>query len=51
VRDEGGLGKINTEGFRREGDSYGYDAYGNDAYGDSDVNLEVESTLGLGKST
>jgi hypothetical protein len=38
VRAEGGLGKINAEGFRREGNSYV-----NDAYGDSEVTLDVES--------
>ncbi len=37
VRAEGGLGKIDAEGFRREGE-----AYVNDAYGDSDVSLDVD---------
>ena len=37
VRAEGGLGKINAEGFQREGE-----AYLNDAYGDSDVSLNVD---------
>ena len=37
VRAEGGLGKINAEGFRREGQ-----AYVNDAYANSDVTLEVD---------
>src|SRR5687768_16086767 len=37
VRAEGGLGKINAEGFQREGE-----AYVNDTYGDSDVSLNVD---------
>ena len=41
---EGGLGKINAEGFRREGDSYV-----NDAYGDSEVTLEVDVQGGVGQ--
>ena len=44
VRAEGGLGKINAEGFRREGDSYV-----NDVYGDSDVNLDVDVQGGVGQ--
>jgi hypothetical protein len=44
VRAEGGLGKINAEGFRREGQ-----AYVNDAYGDSDVTLEVDVQGGVGQ--
>jgi hypothetical protein len=44
VRAEGGLGKINAEGFRREGDSYV-----NDAYGDSDVTLDVDVQGGVGE--
>jgi hypothetical protein len=44
VRAEGGLGKINAEGFRREGDSYV-----NDAYGDSEVTLEVDVQGGVGQ--
>jgi hypothetical protein len=44
VTAEGGLGKINAEGFQREGDSYV-----NDVYGDSDVNLEVEVHGGVGE--
>jgi hypothetical protein len=43
VRAEGGLGKINAEGFRREGDSYV-----NDAYGDSNVTLDVDVRGGVG---
>jgi hypothetical protein len=43
VRAEGGLGKINAEGFRREGE-----AYVNDAYGDSDVSLDVDVRGGVG---
>jgi hypothetical protein len=43
VRAEGGLGKINAEGFRREDDSYV-----NDAYGDSDVTLDVDVRGGVG---
>jgi hypothetical protein len=44
VTAEGGLGKINAEGFQREGDSYV-----NDVYGDSDANLEVEVHGGVGE--
>jgi N-terminal domain of toast_rack, DUF2154 len=44
VRAEGGLGKINAEGFRREGQ-----AYVNDAYGDSDVTLNVDVQGGVGQ--
>jgi hypothetical protein len=44
VRAEGGLGKINAEGFRREGE-----AYVNDAYGDSDVTLDVDVRGGVGE--
>jgi predicted membrane protein len=43
VRAEGGLGKINAEGFRREGNSYV-----NDAYGDSEVTLDVNVRGGVG---
>ena len=43
VRAEGGLGKINAEGFQREGE-----AYVNDAYGDSDVSLNVDVRGGVG---
>jgi hypothetical protein len=43
VRAEGGLGKINAEGFHREGE-----AYVNDAYGDSDVSLNVDVRGGVG---
>ena len=43
VRAEGGLGKINAEGFQREGE-----AYVNDAYGDSDVSLDVDVQGGVG---
>jgi hypothetical protein len=44
VRAEGGLGKINAEGFRREGQ-----AYVNDAYGDSHVTLDVDVRGGVGQ--
>ena len=44
ARAEGGLGKINAEGFQREGDSYI-----NDAYGDSDVTLDVGVRGGVGE--
>ena len=44
VRAEGGLGKINAEGFRREGE-----AYVNDAYGDSDATLDVDVQGGVGQ--
>jgi hypothetical protein len=43
VRAEGGLGKINAEGFQREGE-----AYVNDAYGDSEVTLDVDVRGGVG---
>ena len=43
VRAEGGLGKINAGGFRREGQ-----AYVNDAYGDSEVTLDVDVRGGVG---
>ena len=43
VRAEGGLGKINAEGFWREGQ-----AYVNNAYGDSDVTLDVDVRGGVG---
>src|SRR5919107_4131243 len=43
VRAEGGLGKINAEGFQREGE-----AYVNDAYGDSDVSVDVDVQGGVG---
>jgi len=44
VKAEGGLGKINAEGFQREGE-----AYVNDAYGDSDVTLDVDVRGGVGQ--
>jgi hypothetical protein len=44
VRAEGGLGKINAEGFQREGQ-----AYVNDAYGDSEVTLDVDVRGGVGQ--
>ncbi len=44
ARAEGGLGKINAEGLRKEGN-----AYVNDAYGDSDVTLEVDVQGGVGE--
>ena len=43
VRAEGGLGKINAEGFERQGD-----AYVNDAYGGSEVTLDVDVRGGVG---
>src|SRR5215211_7128507 len=43
VKAEGGLGKINAEGFQREGQ-----AYVNDAYGESDVTLDVDVRGGVG---
>jgi hypothetical protein len=43
VRAEGGLGKINAEGFQREGE-----AYVNDAYGESGVTLNVDVQGGVG---
>jgi hypothetical protein len=44
VKAEGSLGKINAEGFQREGE-----AYVNDAYGDSDVTLDVDVRGGVGQ--
>jgi N-terminal domain of toast_rack, DUF2154 len=44
ARAEGGLGKINATGLRREDDSYV-----NDAYGDSDVTLNVDVQGGVGE--
>jgi N-terminal domain of toast_rack, DUF2154 len=44
VKAEGGLGKINAEGFQREGE-----AYVNDTYGDSDVTLDVDVRGGVGQ--
>ena len=41
---EGGLGKINAEGLKREGDSYV-----NDAYGNSGVTLSVDVQGGVGQ--
>jgi predicted membrane protein len=41
---EGGLGKINAKGLKREGDSYV-----NDAYGESDVTLNVDVQGGVGE--
>jgi hypothetical protein len=43
VRAEGGLDKINAEGFQRDGE-----AYVNDAYGDSDVSLNLDVRGGVG---
>ena len=40
---EGGLDKINAEGFQRDGE-----AYVNDAYGDSDVSLNLDVRGGVG---
>jgi hypothetical protein len=44
VRAEGGLGKINAKGLKREGDSYV-----NDACGDSDITLKVNVQRGVGQ--
>jgi N-terminal domain of toast_rack, DUF2154 len=44
VRAEGGLGKINAEGLKREGNSYV-----NDAYADSEVTLDVDVQGGVGE--
>jgi N-terminal domain of toast_rack, DUF2154 len=41
---EGGLGKINAEGLKKEGN-----AYVNDAYGDTDVTLEIDVEGGVGE--
>jgi hypothetical protein len=41
---EGGLGKINAEGLKKEGN-----AYVNDAYGDTDVTLKVDVEGGVGE--
>ena len=41
---EGGIGKINAEGLKREGNSFV-----NDAYGNSDVILEVDVEGGVGE--
>ena len=41
---EGGLGKINAKGLKREGDSYV-----NDAYGNSGVTLSVDVQGGVGE--
>ena len=46
VSAEGGLGKINAEGLRREDDSYV-----NDAYGDSEITIEVDIQGGVGQIT
>ena len=46
VRAEGGLGKINAEGFQREGE-----AYVNDANDDSDVFLNVDVRGAWARST
>jgi hypothetical protein len=40
---EGGLGKVNAGGLKKDGD-----AYVNDAYGNSEVTLRVEVEAGLG---
>jgi N-terminal domain of toast_rack, DUF2154 len=44
ARAQGGLGAINAEGLKKEGDSYV-----NDAYGNSDVTLEVDVQGGVGE--
>lgn len=44
ARAEGGIGKINAEGFRRDGE-----AYVNDSYGDSEVTLNVDVQGGVGE--
>jgi predicted membrane protein len=41
---EGGLGKINAEGLKKEGN-----AYVNDAYRDTDVTLEIDVEGGVGE--
>ena len=41
---EGGLGKIDAKGLKRQGDSYV-----NGAYGDSDVTLDVDVQGGVGQ--
>jgi hypothetical protein len=46
VSADGGLGKINAEGLRREGDSYV-----NDSYGDSEVTVDVHIQGGVGQIT
>jgi hypothetical protein len=46
VTPEGGLGKINAEGLRREDSSYV-----NEAYGDSEVTLDVDIQGGVGRIT
>jgi hypothetical protein len=46
VSAEGGLGKINAKGLRREGDSYV-----NDVYGDSEVTVDVHIQGGVGQIT
>jgi hypothetical protein len=40
---EGGLGKVNASGLKKDGD-----AYVNDAYGKSDVTLRIDVRAGLG---
>jgi hypothetical protein len=44
ARAEGGIGRINAEGFQRDGE-----AYVNDAYGDSEVTLNVDVQGGVGE--
>ena len=44
ARAQGGLGKINAKGLKKEGDSYV-----NGAYGDSDVTLDVDVQGGVGQ--
>jgi hypothetical protein len=44
VNAQTGLGRVNADGLRRQGD-----AYINDAYGDSDVSLEVNVSGGVGQ--
>ena len=46
VSAEGGLGKINAEGLRREDNSYV-----NDVYGDSEITLDVDIQGGVGEIT
>ncbi|MDQ5810207.1 MAG: cell wall-active antibiotics response protein, partial [Actinomycetota bacterium] len=44
VNAETGLGRINADGLRKQGN-----AYVNDAYGDSEVSLEVRVSGGVGQ--
>ena len=44
VRAGTGLGRVNVDGLRKQGE-----AYVNDAYGNSDVSLEVNVSGGVGQ--